>query len=204
MKLLAKRGGPLIRGVGELAGAPASQGPLPLFSARQDDHRQRDLFPLPFEAVGFRELRQGLSRSCALRLLRNTAMEVEVQNTIAALNALYAGGDVQKFQANPCFLSSALSLGQRKSIEFIRQSLHLLGWPLVQQKLQLALALLVGFVMYLRPSEICRIKVSDVVFPVARLRKRHQKLVVALHPFIHSREENHQRPRNSTRQWCRT
>jgi hypothetical protein len=30
-------------------------------------------------------------------------MEVEVQNTIAALNALYAGGDVQKFQANPGF-----------------------------------------------------------------------------------------------------
>lgn len=37
--------------------------------------------------------------------------------------------------------------------------------------------------MYLRPSQLCRIKVSDVVFPVARLRKGHQKLVVALHPF---------------------
>jgi integrase len=59
----------------------------------------------------------------------------------------------------------------------------MLGWPLVQQKLQLALALLVGFIMYLRPSQLCRIKVSDVVFPVARLRKGHQKLVVALHPF---------------------
>jgi integrase len=37
--------------------------------------------------------------------------------------------------------------------------------------------------MYLRPAELCRLKVRDVVFPNARLRRRHQKTVVTLHSF---------------------
>lgn len=48
---------------------------------------------------------------------------------------------------------------------------------------QMGVALLVAFCMYLRPSELCRIKVKDVVLPNPRLRRRHQRLVITLHSF---------------------
>eukprot|EP00438_Fugacium_kawagutii_P032235 Skav231695 [mRNA] locus=scaffold597:1206282:1209294:- [translate_table: standard] len=49
--------------------------------------------------------------------------------------------------------------------------------------MQMSLCMLVAFAMYLRPSEVSRIRVRDVVFPAPQLRRRHQQLVITLHPF---------------------
>lgn len=57
------------------------------------------------------------------------------------------------------------------------------AWAFKQKLWQMGVGLLLMFAMYLRPAELCRLKVRDVVFPNARLRRRHQKTVVTLHSF---------------------
>ena len=57
------------------------------------------------------------------------------------------------------------------------------AWALKRGMVQMAVGLLLAFAMYLRPSELCRIHVKDVVIPDKSLRRRHKHLVVTLHPF---------------------
>eukprot|EP00438_Fugacium_kawagutii_P023337 Skav200217 [mRNA] locus=scaffold3745:15519:20956:- [translate_table: standard] len=55
------------------------------------------------------------------------------------------------------------------------------AWAFKRMMLQMGVGLLMMFTLYLRPSEMCRLKVRDVVFPNRRLRRNHQKTVVTLH-----------------------
>eukprot|EP00438_Fugacium_kawagutii_P032643 Skav206865 [mRNA] locus=scaffold898:55024:69937:- [translate_table: standard] len=104
------------------------EGPLPEFALGGDGNRQRDLFPLPVKVVHQRQIKAGLSRSCVRRLQRNQALESEVQNTVAALNAMFSGDFVQNASRSSAPAAPGLpGLGQLRALGYVRESLHALG-----------------------------------------------------------------------------
>ena len=114
-------------GVGERNWANSHWGPQPIFDDDVVHRKPRDLFPLPVEPAFQRELKHGLSRACVRRLQRRDAIEKEVQSTVAALNSLYFGGAIQKDCPHRLVSVDGASLAQKRSLEFIRESLQDLG-----------------------------------------------------------------------------
>lgn len=115
-------------GVGSACGAALDWTPQPYFEMPAEDRKPRNLFPLPVCQPQVRLPRQGLSRSCARRLLRGNAVEAEVHNTVQCLNALYSGGAVGHDDWQQ-FFGHGASLAQSRALEFVTQSVHAMGAP---------------------------------------------------------------------------
>ena len=94
---------------------------------RDTSSRNRDLFPLPFVAVGDKGA-SDVCRSVRRRILRKRHIDEKVNLSVAALNSLWFGGG-SRYKRETCSDLSSLPAHQREALNHIRDSILKMGPP---------------------------------------------------------------------------